>query len=384
MKKYRIPAWPVVFCLLSALGVSQTRDATSTREPLAAREFWVAAGSAAGDGTPGRPFASLGMALARMRAANLPVATIHAGPGLYVEDLEIDRPLWIQGAGRRETRIAGAIRCGKVKRTIIQHLSIQAGENGIRLRGGILELLDVAVTGARHMAGRADSGVAVSVTAGGRLLLRQVTLAGNGGTALYISGPGTEAWADGLEVSDNAINDELKRKFILSTSYLPFCAAVEIGDRSRFYAENLRLRNNELNGLRVDSGAEAHVRHCILAATRTYDGKWGGFNASVAGGAVLEMHDFVSEQGAVGMLFYGAFGYLVKGDVRGNSIGIATRKPPAGFMLTCLLSPTVRVHDNDTAVDSDDLPVPEVNPSNRGSASCRRAAWKDYPGAVEK
>jgi len=389
--KTRLVGWVLVAAagFMAAAMAATPQERTLVRRSVARPSvvglpvsYWILSGAQSGNGSQAKPFGSLGEALAASKAVGASRLDLNLGPGAFPGDVTVDKDMTIQGSAWSPTILAGTIRNLAGNTLILQHLSLQATNQAIVQQGGRLEMADVHIVstrvGRQGLLFSANSGIAVVISGAARVNIVHSTMVGNQGTALFATGNGTTVWADDLAVRNNTVSLALKKAQASSGAYVHGNGAVEIGGQAHFYADTLKVMDNEMTGLRIDSGAQACIRHASFAGTKAYEGATGGHNVSVGAQAFVDMEDFVTEKGVFGLLFQNARGYLQTGEIRGNTVGLSIRNAPADFQVNCLLTPTVRTAGNSTALDDDTVSVPSSPGQGATPPPCPRIAWQDY------
>lgn len=314
-------------------------------------------------------------------------------------------PLTVEHLVMRGAPSPGAIDVAHADaQTTLRDITIeQAGDYGIRQRGGRLLAENVRVNGTRSRPAAAavkprplqlfrkalsprpavSAGSGIFVDGGATATLDDVSLTDNH-QGLVVAGHGTRLRATGLQVDRHRGNPALQELMCASSIRNGF-AAVEVRDGALAHMEDVSLDDNEVYGLSVHHGGKAYAGRVSIqrtgapaacAETRT----GGGINASVRhGGSALELVDLdLGHARLAGFQVINADASLRNGTVHHNTIGVHIRDLPEGFDFACLTE-GVRFSDNGLNLDADRLPVPDADlPSGSGDSApsgCAQVRW---------
>ncbi len=233
--------------------------------PVAVLALWVGAlgwGQQFTVCPSGCPFQKIQEAIERAR----PGDTITVGPGTYVENLLIDKPLTLQGAARDQVVINGSPGC-------------RGGREGVRITAPDVQVERLTVTGCAIGVGVRSAARLVNVALHGNAIGleawdgSEVTLEQG---SITDSTVGVEVWALGrarllrVEVRQSGIGAKVLRGAIAEIQQSTFTVnglGVEVWDAERVTLENVALTANQGDGLWVHgpAGAVVAVRGSTIA-----------------------------------------------------------------------------------------------------------------------
>jgi hypothetical protein len=343
------------------------------------------------DGSEARPFRSIGAALARAAADGLCGVDLLLARGFYPDegDIVLSRHTRIHGDPERRTTVEGSIASTGPYRLVLEDVVLApdggrgvdvqhacastsltnveihfAQGYGVLQRGGSFLADDVFVSQTTSEPDTLTRGTGMALACGVTANLNEVSLEFNATSGLQVVGEGTSALAFDLDVISNGVHPELAAEPCLFT-----LGAVGVRDQAELTADVFRIHDNDSVGLLVSTSAQATLRHGTISASRELDvpACAGGNNALVTDAGMLDMRNFdIRDADLCGLMLarggeadlHGSF--ASPSTIRRNRVGACVQT--VGFDLA-RLQDGVSYVDNDTMLDSSELPVPQPVPS---------------------
>lgn len=296
--------------------------------------------------------------------------------------------------------------------TVVRDVIIfRAGDHGIYQSGGAITVDNAQIYNTTAAGSDLDSGYAVRLDNSASACLSDLSVANSRGGALLSDGPNTRVFANRLNVRGTVISAALRDKIdavllgeetgtgeseASGHSALPLYAAVHTRNQSLMLGENVNLFNNQIAGIGVSTGAQAHYQVASVNTTRLPGNLFEAIStyAAFAVGAetVLQLSAFDLRRSDLIGLFIGstALATLDEGNIEDNPIGLSIRNDVYAMEAFEDCFTEVRYLDNTRNLDSASLPVPEgleelfcangVDDDNDGDPDC---ADFDCRGATE-
>jgi len=266
------------------------------------------------DGSAGAPYPTIADALARAAADHACGVEIILAAGRWDENILVDRPLSLRGAGDG-TEIVGSLRndggyavsvrnvafrgspdpgaivvddCPAA--TFIANVSISgAVRNGIRQQYGWITIRDTTVTRTVALPDERPAGFGVRLE-NTTAVLGRVRLSNNGAGGMLIDGEAAEAYIADSDVDGNNINPNFPVGSSLGAS---LGSGIVADHGAMLLSQFTNLDRNEFIGLEANNGARTHFRYGRIESTSLVTGPdgrmYGGINAVIDEGATGQL-----------------------------------------------------------------------------------------------
>ncbi len=387
--KFIIKILSIVTLCLSGIGLLAACGGGGGGD-CAGATFYVAPEASGGTGSEALPFGSVHEAQAAAPVGKniCQIVTVYLQPGVYVENITLERGLQLIGNGD------GVFIQGKIQNLSGHHLYIQkltirnAPSYGVLQRGGILEMTSVTVTGTLVDGNNTKtepidiaSGTGVLVSGGANASLALVTLTNNQGQALAATDAGTQLKVSVASITGNRINELARTQFFTNDSHV---GAVETRHGARLSMQLFTLEDNFGVGLAISHGAQAFIKSGVIRRTQevNFTGESYAANARVGSMAELEIENVRLENSMLGVHASQGYMTMIGGQISDNEIGagfaIADLKiiAPDYDPMQCL--DNVSFINNGRVIDFENYsPVPGSGlsePSPIPAAYCKRVA----------
>ena len=361
------------------------------------------------DGTLNRPFRTIAAALKHADAIHACGVEIRVADGIYRENVVIRRDTIIEGESRDATVILGAVVNNAGAVLTVRNVSLSAVNRpgglftdalcaittvadvrmdgsvrfGIYQRGGVLTVLRSIIRNTAADAGSRVFGTAIYLTGGVQAVIGLTELTGNETAGIVATAGQTRVYAASVSVTGTTVHPFFSAE---ASGLDDVPTAVDVSDGALLLMEFSAIVRNELIGLRVREGAQAHFRYGTIARTRQIEGfeTRGTANAAaIADGTILELSSFTLRRGSlVGLFVSEAFVTASNGTISRHPIGLAVQglPPPSDpdydieSAVECLME-DVRYERNDFPLDASSLPVPCPPGQECPRATCRRVPF---------
>jgi prepilin-type N-terminal cleavage/methylation domain-containing protein len=225
----------------------------------------------------------------------------------------------------------------------------------------------------------ADLGVAVQFDGGAQVELKDVQMQGNRAGALLLSGAGTQAYVNNLEISKTRANayalDRIQEEIRGNPDYdysviQPGTCALDVRNGAYLEGECVRLIDNEYVGLIVHGLGRAVLSDSQISSTSQVtqvpgDQSASGYNVVVFDQGILEMTSFTVSHAFVGLNLNGFREVRLRGTNSIDSVvsfcdvGVAVGEAPPNFDLADL-EEGIDYQNNEVNLRSLTLPLPGV------------------------
>ena len=220
-------------------------------------------------------------------------------------------------------------------------MSILKGLLGIFQAGGAIYLNDVRISRTRTETETEWLGSGLVITDGAYAHLDGVRSERNESHGIVIEGAGTRASGSNIIVQRNKINEYCKDRFFEDDFWLGGTGALEIRSDAEVTMDNIRVSDNELEGILVHSGASANLSEATIEGTEMVDFEtvdehgmasiddFGGIGVRVRSGGYVSLEGFsIRDCELCGIVVsLGGEADLRDGDVMNNPIGAHIKNP---------------------------------------------------------
>ncbi len=337
------------------------------------------------DGSEGCPFGTIGEALARANKEQACSVWVLVDAGSYNESLSITMTTRITGAFGGGTVLLGNLTNSgpntlKVERltlqdsaapaairvdhpsagTILTDVTInRAAVAGIWQTGGWLRASSLRVSSTRSLpSAPLQQGAAIHIEGAAQARLSNVALVANEGNGLLAEGNSTRVHASAMTVRATRHNPnyaDLETAVLAGYGF----AGIMIHDEAELYGQNILVEDNDVLGVLVQDGANAHLRDIDVRRTTVVQ-KFGGSNIAVDS-AGLELHDFTSSHATVGLVLVDAQFHAYDGVSHNNYFGVAFVQLTTGSYSDYKCAQNVTLQGNTERYSFwGFLPVPEI------------------------
>jgi hypothetical protein len=339
-----------------------------------------------GDGSPAKPFATVGAALAAGAKAGACDVKVHIAPGTYAEGtLAITRDTSLLGQNVSAVVLEGVVAMKDAHRLSLESLTLRPAKNalapaieighprarvvvqtvrvlepvtcGLCQAGGTLSAVGLEITGVRATT-TPGTGTAISLTGGVRAELSWVRLAHNT-HALYAAGETTLVTVHGLVVEHTGhspfIDDYYATHGVCPDVHM---GAVEFDAGAQGTGTLWLISHSELTGLYAHDGAQVRVRDArvtdtTIAPIASRSSCGGGFGVTASRTGLVDLRRFgvaAFEVCAVKVNDGGEMD-LRDGTLTGGPMGACVNASPAFDV--CRLRPDVLYVDVDIPLNGD-------------------------------